>query len=103
MAKYIYVAQMDIPPELEGEFNRIYDTQHVPDILKVKGVRSCNRYVLESATVEGFPKYAAVYDIDSPEVVKSPEWRAAADKGDWKPKIRPHTFNRKHAIYRKLG
>ena len=38
MADYIYIAQMDIPPELEDDFNRIYDTQHVPEILTVAGV-----------------------------------------------------------------
>ena len=37
MADYIYIAQMDISPELEDDFNRIYDTQHVPEILTVGG------------------------------------------------------------------
>jgi hypothetical protein len=32
---YIYVVQMDVPAALEGEFNRIYDEEHVPTILKV--------------------------------------------------------------------
>ena len=103
MADYIYIAQMDIPPELEDDFNRIYDTQHVPEILTVAGVHGCTRYALENATVEGIPKFAAVYEIDSPEVVKSPEWRAAVDKGDWKPQIRPHTSNRVHCVYKKLA
>ena len=33
MADYMYLVQMDIPVELEDDFNRIYDTQHVPNIL----------------------------------------------------------------------
>ena len=103
MADYIYIAQMDIPPELEDDFNRIYDTQHVPEILKVPGVHGCTRIVLDNATVDGMPRYAAIYEIDSPAVVRSPEWRAAADKGDWKPQIRPHTSNRIHCVYRKLS
>ncbi len=49
MAGYIYLVQMDIPNELEEEFNRIYDTQHVPNITKVPGVHGCARYKLESA------------------------------------------------------
>ena len=32
MADYMYLVQMDIPAELEDEFNRIYDTEHVPNI-----------------------------------------------------------------------
>ena len=28
---YVYVVQMDIPAELEAEFNRIYDRRSHPD------------------------------------------------------------------------
>ncbi len=37
MADYMYLVQMDIPAALEDEFNRIYDTQHVPNIVKAPG------------------------------------------------------------------
>ena len=53
MADYIYLVQMDIPQELEADFNRIYDTQHVPNIVQVPGVHSCTRYRLESTDVDG--------------------------------------------------
>ena len=43
---YIYMVQMDIPAEHEAAFNRIYDTEHVPEILKVPGVRACSRTAL---------------------------------------------------------
>jgi hypothetical protein len=102
MADFIYVVQMDIPRDLEDDFNRVYDTQHVPAIMKVPGVHGCTRYVLESALENGGPRYAAVYEVASPDVVMSPEWRAASDTGDWKPRIRPHTTNRIRCLYRKL-
>ena len=38
MSHYLYVVQMDVPPQLENDFNRIYDTQHIPEIMKVPGV-----------------------------------------------------------------
>ena len=103
MADFLYVVQLDIPADLEDDFNRIYDTQHVPEILQVPGVRSCTRYVLDSALENGSPRYAAVYEVSSPDVVNSPEWKAASDTGDWKPQIRPHTSNRIRCIYRKLS
>ena len=53
MADYIYLVQMDIPESMEDEFNRIYDTQHVPNITKAPGVHACTRYKLESTDVEG--------------------------------------------------
>lgn len=102
MAEYIYLVQMDIPEEHEAEFNRIYDTQHIPNIVKAPGVHSCIRYKLESSDMEGTARYAAVYEIDSPEVPFTQEWVAASDTGDWAPMIRPHTSNRSHIVYRKL-
>ena len=103
MADYIYLVQMDIPEELEADFNRIYDTQHIPNIVKAPGVHSCTRYKLESTDIEGVASYAAVYEIDSPEVPFTEGWIAASDTGDWAPMIRPHTSNRSHIVYRKLG
>jgi hypothetical protein len=103
MAGYVYLVQMDVPADLEDEFNRIYDTQHVPNILKAPGVRGCARYRLHSADVEGVARYAALYEIDSPDVPRSADWKAEADKGDWPDKIRPYTSNRSHMTFEKIG
>src|SRR5499433_59117 len=102
MADYIYLVQMDIPAALEAEFNRIYDTEHVPNILKAPGVHSCTRYRLESSNAPGMARYAAVYDIDSPDVPSSAGWLAESEKGAWPTKIRPHTTNRSHSIFKRL-
>ena len=103
MAEYIYVVQMDIPAEVEDDFNRVYDTQHVPNIGNVPGVNGCTRYKLVSSDVEGVARYAAVYFIDDPEVPFSDGWKAESEKGDWPSKIRPHTSNRSHLVFEKLG
>ena len=71
---YVYVVQMDIPQHLEAEFNRIYDVDHVPTILKVPGVRSCARYRLEHSTIPTMPRYLAVYEVDSADVMKTAAW-----------------------------
>jgi len=102
MADYIYLVQMDIPTELEDEFNRVYDTEHVPNILQAPGVHGCSRYRLESTNAPGMARYAAVYDIDSPDVPSSAGWLAESEKGAWPTKIRPHTTNRSHSIFRRL-
>ncbi len=103
MADYLYLVQMDIPAALEDDFNRIYDTQHVPNILKAAGVHGASRYRLESADVEGVARYAAVYEIDSPDVIQSAGWKAESDKGDWPGEIRPHTTNRSHIVFKKIS
>lgn len=100
---YIYVVQMDIPAELESEFNRIYDEDHVPTILKVPGVRSCRRYRLDHSTVPTMPRYLALYEVDRAEIIDSPAWNEAADLGEWKPKIRPHSTNRIHSVFEQIA
>jgi hypothetical protein len=102
-APFIYMVQMDIPAQHEAEFNRVYDTEHVPDILTVPGVRACTRYVLETTNRDGMPRYLAVYELDSADVMKSPAWLEASEKGDWAPKIRPHTTNRSHTVMRRIS
>ena len=101
MAGYLYMVQMDVPTNLEDDFNRIYDTQHIPSILTVPGVNSCTRFKLESGE-DGVAAYLALYEVDSPDVPQSPAWAEQSDKGDWKPMIRPHTTNRSHSLFKKL-
>ena len=101
-APYIYMVQMDIPAEHEADFNRIYDTEHVPEILKVPGVRGCSRYVMERTNREGMPQYLALYELDSADVMNTPAWLTASEIGDWAPKIRPHTTERHHSFFQKI-
>lgn len=103
MSEYLYVVTMDIPSEHEAEFNRIYDTQHIPEIMKVPGVPGVKRYVLEKSTATGVARYLALYRVASADIPQSPAWVAASDTGDWKPKIRPHTTNKTHSLYRELS
>jgi hypothetical protein len=102
-APYIYMVQMDIPAAHEADFNRIYDTEHVPEILKVAGVRGCTRYMLEKTNKEGMARYLALYEMDAANVMESPAWLRASEIGDWAPKIRPHTTNRSHKVMRKIA
>jgi hypothetical protein len=101
-APYIYMVQMDIPAEHEADFNRVYDTEHVPEILKVPGVRGCTRYLLEKTNKDGMARYLALYEMDAANTMESPAWLKAAEIGDWAPKIRPHTTNRSHTVMRKI-
>jgi hypothetical protein len=108
-ARYIFTAAMDVEPEKEALFNEVYDTEHIPLLLKVPGVISVTRYVQEPfAMVIGGetrhmsnpnePKYAAVYEIESPEVLQSAAWAQAVDQGRWPTEVRPYTSNRRHTL-----
>lgn len=109
-SKYLFVASMDVDPDKEALFNEVYDTEHVPNLLKVPGVHAVSRVEGEPFTVsiggeqrrvahEG-PRHSALYEIDSPQVLVSPEWAKAVEMGRWPTHVRPFTRNRRHALYR---
>lgn len=109
-SKYLFVVSMDVEPDKEALFNEVYDREHVPNILKVPGVRGASRMAGEAFTLsiggsqtnkphEG-PRYTAIYEIDSPQVLLSPEWAKQAEAGRWPGEVRPHTKNRHHMLYK---
>ncbi len=108
-AKYLLVVSMDVEPEKEALLNEVYDTEHVPNILKVPGVVSVTRLKQEPLTmsiggenrtivIEGDPTYTAIYEIESPEVLVSSEWAALVEEGRWSDQVRPYTKNRRHVL-----
>ena len=110
--RYVFIVSMDVAPEKEVLFNEIYDGEHIPNLLKVPGVRSVSRLRAERAAVNiggevkalsgaGSPAYMAMYEIDSPEVLTSDAWAQAVELGRWPGEVRPFTSNRHH-ILRKL-
>jgi hypothetical protein len=107
--RYVFIASMDVAPEKEALFNEVYDGEHVPNLLKVPGVRSVTRLRTESASVniggerkpvtgEGAPRYTAIYEIDSPDVLTSEAWAKAVELGRWPSEVRPFTSNRHHIV-----
>jgi hypothetical protein len=109
-AKYLFVVSMDVDPNKEALFNEVYDTEHIPNLLKVPGVRAVTRMAGEPFAVsiggaekkvahEG-PRYSAVYEIDGPQVLTSPAWAKAVEDGRWPGEVRPFTHNRRHALYK---
>ena len=108
--RYIFVVSMDVDPDKEALFNEVYDTEHVPLILRVPGVRAATRLSGEDFTLqlggetrrkahEG-ARYTAIYEIDDPAVLLSAEWAEATEQGRWPTEVRPFTRNRSHTIYR---
>lgn len=84
-APYVLTVRVGVSPEKEAEFNAWYDEDHIPALLRVEGLRSATRY----RAVEGAPKYLAVYELDSPEILKSEAWAEARNYGRT-PSILPH-------------
>jgi len=113
-AKYVFSVSMDVAPEKEDLFNEVYDTEHIPLILKVPGIVSARRYKLEPLTLilggekktvvmEGEPKYSAIYELESADVLVSEGWAKAVDSGRWPGEVRPFTSNRRHVLRKLVG
>ncbi len=107
--KYLLIANMDIDPAKEALFNEVYDTEHVPYFLEAPGVRSAARLRsiplsmrrpggIETFDTSAVAAYSAVYEIDSPDVLLTPEWAEMTDKGRWTDEVRPFTRNRTYEL-----
>ena len=83
--RYLFSAAMDVEPSKEALFNEVYDKEHVPLILTVPGVISAVRFKRQPVTLilggekktivmENEPRYDALYELDSPDVLLSPAW-----------------------------
>ena len=111
-ARYLFIASMDVDPDKEALFNEVYDTEHVPMLLKVPGVLSVRRGLQQPLTMfiggekktivaEGEPRYSAFYELESADVLTSEAWAKAVEAGRWPSQVRPFTRNRRHVL-RKL-
>ena len=112
--RYVFTASMDVEPAREAIFNEIYDAEHVPALLAAPGVISVARFRAQefsmtiggqrkTIVIENEPKYTALYEIESPEVLTSDAWAKAVDSGRWPAAVRPFTKNRRHVLYQRMG
>ena len=100
MANTIYLARMDVAHGHEDLFNEVYNSEHIPAFSKVPGVKRIKRYATPNRSE---PRYLAVYEVEHPGVLSSPEWLTARETGRWPSQVRPHTMNRQHAVLEWIG
>ena len=96
---YVFWVMMDVEPHREALFNELYDTEHLPLLLKLPGCVNAVRYRTSTA---GEPRYLCVYEVDSAQLPMSKLWNDASDIGRWKPEVRPYTYNKKWIVSERL-
>jgi len=112
--RYLFSAAMDVEPSKEALFNEVYDNEHVPLILTVPGVIAAVRFKRQPVTLiiggekktivmENEPRYDALYELESPDVLLSPAWAKAVDQGRWPGDVRPYTKNRRHVMLERIS
>ncbi len=100
MSDYILMVQLDVPDEHVEDFNRLYDTEHVPYLAAVPGVTGAQRYELDS-NAEDQLRYLAIYELERPEIPLSKEWEKAATAPAWL-EVRQHINARRRGVFRKM-
>jgi len=75
MAPALQLGRMDVPAEIDQEWNTWYNTVYLPNYEKVPGVIRGRRY----RAVEGTPTYLTFYEFQHPRVSESAEWNAQRD------------------------
>lgn len=112
-SRYLFSAAMDVTADREQLFHEVYDTEHVPLILTVPGVLAAARFETQPLAMmlggerrtmdpQGAPRFHALYELESPEVLLSPAWAKAVEEGRWPAQVRPHTSNRRHLLLKRL-
>ena len=86
MAPSLQIGRMDVPPEVDAEFNNWYNTIYIPNYEKVPGVIRGRRY----RAVTGTPTYLTLYEFEHPKVSESDAWMAQRDASPVTQRIRPH-------------
>jgi hypothetical protein len=96
----LLIVTVEVDPAVEAEWNRWYDTVHLPDALRCPGVRRGRRYVSTgdvSETAHGKTEksarriYTTVYELDSPAATATPEFQAMRGWYQFAPHVRSRT------------
>jgi hypothetical protein len=97
----LLIVTAEVDAAVEAEWNRWYDTVHLPDALKCPGVRRGRRYVSSgevSESIEGKPQrsakriYTTIYELDGPEATTTSEFRAMRGWHEFAPHVRSRTL-----------
>lgn len=79
------VVALDMPADIdEAEFDRWYETEHIPERLACPGFLAATRFRSEAS-----PRYLTIYELAGPEALRSPEYlqlteRESAESKTWR-------------------
>jgi hypothetical protein len=89
---------MDVEPELEPELQHWYNDEHIPELMQIPGFLRARRF---SAVWEGTPRHLAVFDLESPDVLKSREY-LELPVTPLRQRLRPHFKNLNRRLYSEI-
>ena len=77
--KGLFMVWADVPADMEEDFNRWYNEEHMAELQAIPGVLSAARYEVvhsgDATAGGGSPRYLSVYELSNPEVRDTPEYK----------------------------
>jgi hypothetical protein len=100
LSNCLLVVTAEVDASVEADWNRWYDTVHVPDVLACPGVLGGRRYVTSGAISESdhgqrrqvnTKVYVAIYQLASPAAIETKEFLAMRGWAHFAPHVRSQT------------
>jgi hypothetical protein len=93
----LLLVMADIDPVIEHDFNQWHEQEHLAERMAIPGFLRARRFT----AIEGSPKYLALYDLESPDVLKSADYRhvIGAGKSAWTRRMEPQFRNFARNVY----
>lgn len=87
----------DIEAAHEAEFHRWYEEEHLAERMAIPGFISARRF----EAIEGSPKYLALYDLETADVLQSAAYRhiSGAGKSPWTKRMESLFINGRRNVY----
>ena len=101
MPECLLIVTAEVDAAVEAEWNRWYDTVHLPDALKCPGVQRGRRYVATGEISESAAGkteraarriYTTIYELESPNVTTTAEFLAMRGWHQFAPHVRSRTI-----------
>ena len=96
----LLIVTAEVDPEVEAEWNKWYDTVHLPDALACPGVLRGRRYVQHgeasqsdhgTSSRSASRTYVTVYELVGPEAVATPQFQQMRGWYQFAPRVRSTT------------
>ncbi|OVZ58279.1 hypothetical protein CDO44_14940 [Pigmentiphaga sp. NML080357] len=94
-ARYHYVVETDVRPEVAEDLDGWYAQEHLPGLAAVAGNIRARRLV--AANADGSQRSLACYDLTTPAIKQDPAWLAVRAT-EWSGRVRPHFQNTRRVM-----
>jgi hypothetical protein len=91
----LLLVMIEIEPGFEDDFNAWYREEHFAERMACPGFLTGKRFV----ALEGGPKYLAIYELASPSVLESEEYKKIVGPSPWLQRLKPHFVKYVRNVY----